>query len=69
MDLGSFFFGTFIGIFIFAFSKACNQTASIWKRTHSINNAYLYLVWGEALCNLVFAITTILFLTGVVEGT
>ncbi|KAF5007911.1 hypothetical protein FDECE_5826 [Fusarium decemcellulare] len=68
MDLAAFFFGLFVGIFIFAFSKACQQTRSIWRRTHSLRNAYLFLVWGEALANLVFAITTILFINGVIKG-
>lgn len=68
MDLPTLFFGLFIGVFFFTVVKAAQQTRSIWKHTHSLRNTYLYLVWGEALTNFVFSITTILFITGVIKG-
>ena len=66
MDLGALFFGIFVGIFIFAFAKACQQTRSIWKKSHTLNNPYLYLIWGEAICNLIFAVTTFLYLNDII---
>ncbi|KAH7248406.1 hypothetical protein B0J15DRAFT_468408 [Fusarium solani] len=68
MDLASIYFGLFIGVFIFTFAKAVQQTRSIWKRTHTLHNAYLYLIWGEAWVNLIFAIVTFLYLNDIIHG-
>ncbi|KAJ3549087.1 hypothetical protein NM208_g687 [Fusarium decemcellulare] len=56
MDLASIYFGLFLGIFIFTFAKVVQQTRSIWRRTHSLHNAYLYLIWGETLGFYLFTV-------------
>ncbi|KAK7756675.1 hypothetical protein SLS62_001116 [Diatrype stigma] len=68
-DLGAFFFGMFVGIFIFAFLKCIAQTLHIYKHKQSFVSLYLCLLWGEGVCNLVFAVTTILFLNEVIPPT
>lgn len=69
LDLAAFFFGAFVPVFIFAFAKAARQTQSIWTHRRTFINTYIFLVWGEAVCNLVFAVTTILFLVDVIPPT
>ena len=68
IDLAAVFFGIFIGIFIFTFSKATQQSQTVWKNTRNLKNPYLLLIWGEALANLVFAICTVLYMSGVMKG-
>ena len=68
LDLASLLFGMFLGIFIFATTKAVQQTQTIWKHTHSLNNTYLFLVWGEIVANFVFCLTTFLFICKVIPG-
>lgn len=68
-DLGAFFFGMFVGVFIFVFIRCTRQTMHIQKHKRNTVSLYLYLVWGEALCNVVFAVTTILFLSDVIPPT
>ncbi|KAF4460977.1 hypothetical protein FALBO_12231 [Fusarium albosuccineum] len=66
VDLAAIYFGIFIGVFVFTFAKALQQTRSIYRRTQSLHNAYLYLIWVEAWTNFAFAILTFLFLNGVI---
>ncbi|KAH7408861.1 hypothetical protein BKA64DRAFT_618559 [Cadophora sp. MPI-SDFR-AT-0126] len=66
MELYSIFFGLFMGLFVFTTSKVVQQTQSIWKRTRSLRNIYLYMIWTEAIVNLIFSITTYLYLCGVI---
>jgi hypothetical protein len=68
IDLASIYYGLFLGVFIFAFAKAVQQTRAIWKRTHSFHNAYLYMIWSEAVVNFVFALITFLYLNGIIAG-
>jgi len=68
MDLAAIFFGLFIGLFIHTLTKVVQQTRVIWKRTHSLSNVYLYMIWVEALVNLVFALTTFLFINGFIKS-
>jgi hypothetical protein len=68
IDLASIYYGLFLGVFVFAFSKAISQTRAIWKRTHSLHNAYLYMIWIEIWVNFVFALITFLYLNGIIPG-
>ncbi|KAM0540957.1 hypothetical protein ACHAPJ_013442 [Fusarium lateritium] len=68
IDLASIYYGLFLGVFIFTFAKAVSQTRAIWKRTHSLHNAYLYMIWNEQLVNFIFALITFLYLNGIIPG-
>ncbi|KAH7012786.1 hypothetical protein B0J12DRAFT_747120 [Macrophomina phaseolina] len=68
MDLASIFFGLFLGLFISTFTKVGQQTRTIWKRTRRLSNVYLYMIWMEAVVNLIFALTTYLYLNKVIAG-
>ncbi|KAF4342149.1 hypothetical protein FBEOM_3882 [Fusarium beomiforme] len=67
-DLASVYYGLFLGVFVFTFAKAVSQTTSIYKRTHSFHNAYLYMIWTEAVVNFAFALITFLYLNGIIPG-
>ncbi|KAF9768575.1 hypothetical protein IL306_014093 [Fusarium sp. DS 682] len=67
-DLASVYYGLFLGVFVFTFAKAVSQTAAIYKRTHSLHNAYLYMIWTEAVVNFTFALITFLYLNGIIPG-
>ncbi|KAL4924117.1 uncharacterized protein BDV17DRAFT_275448 [Aspergillus undulatus] len=66
MDVSVFFFGLFLGIFIFTMECVVRQTVQIWKRTHTFIQAYLWMIWLESLVNLLFASTTRMHLDGVI---
>ncbi|RYO79251.1 hypothetical protein DL766_003827 [Monosporascus sp. MC13-8B] len=68
MDLAAIYYGIFLGVFVFTFSKVLQQTRAIWGRTRSLANAYLYMIWVEAWVNFVFALITFLFLNGIIPG-
>ncbi|EWY84383.1 hypothetical protein FOYG_11843 [Fusarium oxysporum NRRL 32931] len=68
IDLASIYYGLFLGVFVFASSKAISQTRAIWKRTHSLRNAYVYMIWIEIWVNFVFALVTFLYLNGIIPG-
>ncbi|KAH6976761.1 hypothetical protein EDB80DRAFT_593945 [Ilyonectria destructans] len=68
MDLASIYFGLFLGIFVFTFAKTLQQTRSIWRRTRSLANAYLYMIWVEAWVNFVFALVRYLYLNEIIPG-
>ncbi len=68
MELASFYFGAFLAVFIFTLTKVVHQTRLIWKRTRSLANAYLWMIWVEAWVNFIFALVTFLFLNGVIPG-
>ena len=67
MDIASLLFGIFIGLFILTLKVVVEQTSTIWKRTRSLRNAYLYMIWVEAIVNLIFSLMTFLFLHGVIK--
>lgn len=67
MDLPTLYFGAFLGVFPFALAKVCNQTDKILGQRRSTQNMYLYMIWTEAIVNLVFSVTTILYLKGVIH--
>ena len=67
MDLATLFFGIFIPIFVITVAKAAKQTQSIFRKTGTLRNTYLYLIWGEALANVIFAVSTFLFIQGVIK--
>ncbi|KAK4104448.1 hypothetical protein N658DRAFT_521107 [Parathielavia hyrcaniae] len=66
MDLASFYFGAFLAVFCFTQTKIIQQTRAIWRRTRSIANGYLWMIWIEAWVNFIWAIKTFLFLCGVI---
>lgn len=68
MDLSSIYFGLFLGIFPFTIVKVIQQSRKIVARSRTFRNAYLYMIWVEAVVNFVFAIITYLYLNGVVPG-
>ncbi|KAI3573988.1 hypothetical protein IWW34DRAFT_706362 [Fusarium oxysporum f. sp. albedinis] len=68
MDLASIYFGLFLGVFVFTFAKAVQQTRGIWRRTQSLHHGYLYMIWVEAWVNFVFALVTFLYLNDIVPG-
>lgn len=68
IDLASIYYGLFLGVFVFASSKAISQTRAIWKRTHSLRNAYVYMIWIEIWVNFVFALITFLYLNAIIPG-
>ncbi|KAH7080026.1 hypothetical protein BKA63DRAFT_590349 [Paraphoma chrysanthemicola] len=68
MELYSIFFGAFLGLFVPTAGKAMQQTWSIWQRTRSLRNAYLYMIWVEGIVNLIFAIVTYLYLCEVIPS-
>ncbi|EXL65882.1 hypothetical protein FOPG_17918 [Fusarium oxysporum f. sp. conglutinans race 2 54008] len=68
MDLASIYFGLFLGVFVFTFAKAVQQTRGIWRRTQSLHHGYLYMIWVEAWVNFVFALVTFLYLNNIVPG-
>lgn len=67
-EVASVFFGLFIGLTFFTTAKAVRQTRRIWKRTKNAWNWYLWMVWIELFVNLVFAITTYLYIDGIIKG-
>lgn len=68
MDLASFYFGAFLAVFCFTQAKIIQQTRTIWRRTRSIANGYLWMIWVEAWVNFIWAVKTFLFLNGVIPG-
>lgn len=68
MDLASLYFGLFLAVFIFTLTKVVNQTRLIWKRTGSLANPYLWMIWVETWVNFAFALSTFLFLNDVIHG-
>ncbi|KAH6847177.1 hypothetical protein B0I37DRAFT_414939 [Chaetomium sp. MPI-CAGE-AT-0009] len=68
MDLASFYFGAFLAVFCFTQAKIVQQTRTIWRRTKSIRNGYLWMIWIEAWVNFIWAVKTFLFLNGVIPG-
>ena len=67
MELSSIFFGLFIGLFLPTLTKVAQQTQSIWRRTRRFVNIYLYMIWTEAIVNLIFSVTTYPFICGVIK--
>ncbi|KAF2181900.1 hypothetical protein K469DRAFT_740448 [Zopfia rhizophila CBS 207.26] len=67
MDLASIFFGAFLGLLVPTSVKAMRQTWSIWTRTKRLTNSYLYMIWVEATVNLIFAVTTYLYLCKIIQ--
>ncbi|KAF1809216.1 hypothetical protein P152DRAFT_442089 [Eremomyces bilateralis CBS 781.70] len=65
-EFASIFFGTFIALFFFTTTKAMRQSWSIWKRTRSLLNWYLFMIWVEVIANFIFALVTYLFLRGTI---
>lgn len=49
-------------------TKIVVQTRSIWRRTRRFKNLYLHMIWTEAIVNLVFSLTTYLFLRGYIPS-
>lgn len=68
MDLASIYFGLFMGLFVFTFAKVLGQTRTIWRRTRSLLNIYLIMIWAEAWVNFIFALTTFLFINDIIPG-
>jgi len=62
LELATIFFGLFLSLFFFVTVRIFDQSLSIWKRTHDIWNAYLWMIWIEAIVNFTFAGTTYLFI-------
>ncbi|UNI22276.1 hypothetical protein JDV02_008178 [Purpureocillium takamizusanense] len=68
IDLAVLYFGLFLGIFPFTLVKVADQTRKILVRSRGLYNAYLYMIWIEALVNLIFALITFLYLKGIIPG-
>ncbi|KAG5952181.1 hypothetical protein E4U53_001452 [Claviceps sorghi] len=68
IDLAAIYFGIFIGVFPLTLVKIVRQTRKIIAQSRSWRNAYLYMIWIEALVNFVFAIVTYLYLTDIIPG-
>ncbi|KAJ6781162.1 hypothetical protein PWT90_08255 [Aphanocladium album] len=70
IDLPSLFFGAFVCAFAFTLIEICKQTRRIARRGRvwSSKNGYLYMIWIEHIVNLVFAVSTILYLNGTIHG-
>ncbi|KAJ6442351.1 hypothetical protein O9K51_05909 [Purpureocillium lavendulum] len=69
IDLCVLYFGLFLGIFPFTLVKVADQTRKIIVRSRGLHNAYLYMIWVEAIVNLIFALITFLYLKGIIPGT
>jgi hypothetical protein len=68
MRVASITFGIFIGLVIFTIVKALRQTWGIWGRTKNAWNKYLWMMWIEVVVNLVFAITTYMYIDGMIQA-
>jgi membrane-anchored glycerophosphoryl diester phosphodiesterase (GDPDase) len=64
LEIPSIFFGVFTGLFALTISKVAKQSWQIWRRRHSFVNWYLWMIWLETIVNMVFALTTYLFIRG-----
>jgi len=62
MEVASIFFGLFFGLLSFTAMKVVRQTWTIWKRTQSVWNGYLWMIWVEGIVNVIFAVTTYMYL-------
>ena len=69
LELATIFFGIFIGLFFFTLVKVVRQTSAIWKRNKDVWNFYLWMIWVETATNLIFAVTTYLFIRGMIKPT
>ncbi|KAK2764497.1 hypothetical protein FQN54_009192 [Arachnomyces sp. PD_36] len=67
LEVASIFFGFFFGVFIFTATKVTRQTWGIWKRSRRLMNIYVWMIWVELIVNFVFALTTYLYLRGVIK--
>ena len=68
VDLSTFFFALFLGLFLAAFEKVLHQTHGIWRRSRRLMNPYLYMIWTESIVNLTFSIITFLYLSEVIPN-
>jgi hypothetical protein len=68
LEVPSIFLGTFAGLFFLTITKVAQQSWRIWGRTHSLANLYLWMIWTEAIVNVIFALTTYLFIRGDIPG-
>ncbi|KAF2092563.1 hypothetical protein NA57DRAFT_12986, partial [Rhizodiscina lignyota] len=68
MDLATVFFGLFLGLFAPTSIKVFRQSWVIWSRTRRLTNVYVFMIWAETVVNLIFAITTYLFIQGVIPS-
>jgi len=69
LELATIFFGVFIGLFFFTVVKVLKQTVVIWKRTQDPWNRYLWMIWVVTVTNFIFALTTYLFIRGIIAPT
>ncbi|KAG5984590.1 hypothetical protein E4U55_004141 [Claviceps digitariae] len=68
IDLAAIYFGIFLGVFPLTLVKIARQTRKIIAQSRTVQNAYLYMIWIEALVNFVFALVTYLYLTNIIPG-
>ena len=68
LEVPSIFLGLFAGFFFLTITKVAQQSWRIWGRTRSIANLYLWMIWVEAIVNMIFALTTYLFIRGNIQG-
>lgn len=66
--LASVYFGIFLGVFPLTLVKIVRQSRKIVSQSRTYQNAYLYMIWIEAIVNFVFAIVTYLYLSDVIHG-
>ncbi|KAH6664021.1 hypothetical protein B0J14DRAFT_494014 [Halenospora varia] len=68
LDIVSICFGFSLGFCVLTGSKAARQTFAIYRRTHSLRNLYMWMIWTEVIVNLVIAILSWLFIRGDIRG-
>jgi len=66
-EIPAIFFGVFIGLIFLTSVKALRQTWGIWNRTKNAWNRYLWMVWVSLGTNLVFSITTYMYIDGMIK--
>jgi hypothetical protein len=66
LEVASIFFGLFLGLLFFTSTKVVRQSRSIWKRTQSLSNWYLWMIWVEVTVNFIFALTTYMYIHGII---
>ncbi|KAK1479581.1 hypothetical protein CCUS01_04710 [Colletotrichum cuscutae] len=69
LEIPSIYFGITIGLTILIAVKASQQTVSIYMKTNSFFNLYVWMIWVLLIANLLQAIINWLFIRGDLLGT
>ncbi|KAH8676475.1 hypothetical protein BGZ60DRAFT_446762 [Tricladium varicosporioides] len=68
MDMVSICFGFSLAFCVLTGSKAARQTFGVYRRTHSLFNLYLWMIWAEGIVNFIMSIISWLFIRGNIRG-